>query len=209
MKRVVLVDDHISVREMLASLLRREPGFEIAGEAATGLQALSVCRSTSPEIVIIDLVLPELCGTEVTRRLRTVLPETRVLVFSGSYDRQRLAAALHAKPHGLVLKSDPLDMLREAVRVVARGGCYFTSVVASMLHEVPFQRTENLLTEREREILQLIAESCSTKEIASRLEISPKTVENHRQHLMEKLRLHDVAALTRYAVRQGIVDISS
>lgn len=209
MKRIVLVDDHVSVREMLASLLRREPGFEIAGEAATGLQALTVCRNLSPEVVIVDVVLPELCGIEVTRRLRTILPETRVLVFSGIYDRQRLVNALQARPHGLVLKSDPLEMVREAVRVVAKGGSYFTSVAASMLHDLPFVRATETLTQREREILQLIAESCSTKEIASRLGIAPKTVENHRQHIMEKLRLHDVAALTRYAARQGLVDISS
>lgn len=207
MKRVVLVDDHVSVREMLASMLRRESGFQIAGEAATGLQALSVCREIAPEVVIVDLVLPELSGSEVTRRLRTSLPDTRVLVFTGSSDRQCLSAALQARPHGLVLKSDPLDTVREAIHVISKGGRYFSSIAESMMQDMPFQMASRL-TEREREVLQLIAESCSTKEIATRLNISPKTVENHRQHLMEKLRLHDIAALTRYAVRRGWVDIS-
>jgi DNA-binding NarL/FixJ family response regulator len=206
--RVVLVDDHVSIREMLAILLRREAVYEIVGEAATGLQALEVCGSAMPTLVILDLTLPELSGAEVTRRIRSTLPQTQILIYSGTVDRQWLLRGLAARPHGLVQKTDSLGTLREAIRVVAAGGSYFTPFACGMLQELFVDGGTPSLTPREREVLQMVAESCSTKEIAEILDLAPKTVEHHRQRLMDKLKLRDVAALTRYAIRSGLIDLS-
>ena len=203
-KRVVIADDHTSVRQMLAAVFRRETEYEIVGEAGTGIEALEVCRDRNPDVMILDLVLPELSGMEVTRRLRAEKSPVRVLIYSGAIDRQQLTQAMRCKPDGLVHKEDSLADLREAVRVVANGGSYFSPMTLGLTSENE-DLTEVPLTDRELEILQMIAESRSTKEIATRLGLAIKTVESHRYRLMDKLQLHDIAALTRYALQHGLV----
>ncbi len=203
-KRVVLVDDQTSTRQMLASQLRREPGFEVVGEADNGIEGLALCRKEAPDLVILELALPELCGMEVMRRLRAAAPAPRMLVFSAATEREQVAGALRCRPHGFVGKREPLQSLFEAIRVVMAGGLYFTQFATSVFQETLGTR-HFALTAREREVLQMIAESRSSKEVAARLGLAVKTVENHRAHIMEKLHLHDVAALTRYAVRHGMV----
>jgi len=202
--RVVLVDDHLSWRQMLAVSLAREGGYEIVGQAGNGLDALRICREVPHEVVILDLLLPELCGLEVLRRLRVESPRSRVLVFSSTVDRLRIVETLRLHPHGFITKNDHLETLYEALRAVAAGRTYFSCAVTPCAREAHEPELTEL-TRREKEVLQLVAESRSSKQIAARLGLSVKTVENHRAHLMEKLDRHDVAALTRYAMRAGFV----
>jgi len=207
--RIVLVDDHASVRDMLVCILKREPGYEVVGEAGTGLAALRVCEQTQPDLVILDLILPELSGLEIIRRMTAAMPAVRLLVYSGAMHQAQIIDALKSHPHGYVAKSDSLQTLRDAIAVVTAGGRYFSQCAACFLSVAGEPQCPDAtgLTCREREILQLVAEGGSNKEIAQRLGVSCKTVENHRARLMGKLQIHDVATLTRYAVCQGIVPI--
>lgn len=203
--RVVLVDDHTSVRQMLACLLQREMGYEVVGEAGTGHCALELCRKLDPKLLILDVVLPELCGVEVMRRLQMRPQRPHILIYTGITDRQRTVEVLKCRPHGFVEKSDSLESLREAIRVVATGGLYFSPFATQLAAETYERSRMPELTAREFEVLQLIAEGRSSKEISAVLDVAVKTVENHRAHLMAKLHRHDVASLTRYAVKLGMV----
>ncbi len=158
--------------------------------------------------MILDLVLPELSGTEVMRRMGLVHPLLRVLVYSGTFNQALVIEALKCKPHGFVEKSDTLDTLRQAISIVASGRQLFYAICRRFFQErLPHPCETCDLTSREREILQLVAEGRSNKEISQRLGVANKTVENHRAHLMDKLHIHDIASLTRYAVRHGIVAV--
>jgi DNA-binding NarL/FixJ family response regulator len=203
---VVVVDDHVSIRQMLGIVLEREGPYEMVGEAGTGFEALKVCRKLKPRLVVLDLHLPELNGVEVLRTLRGELKETRFMIYSGTMHRGLMIEALHARPHGFVHKADPLPTFREALRAVMNGCCYFTPLATKLMDEERTQRSgAELLTERERAILQMIAEGMSNKEMADRFCIAPKTVEHHRAQVMQKLGVRDVATLTRQAVRMGLV----
>jgi DNA-binding NarL/FixJ family response regulator len=208
-KRVVLVDDHVSVREMIVRLLAQERRpqleYEVVGEAASGIEALELCRNKLPDLVVLDLALPELSGSEVIRQLRLKLCQVRVLVYTGTKNQLQILEALRSRPHGFVQKSDSLQIFSEALRTVGVGGIYFTAFAAPLLEEA--RRDIDLdLTEREAEVLQLVAESNTTKEIARRLHVSTKTIETHRHRLMEKLHVHDAIGLTRYAIRRGLTE---
>ncbi len=205
---VVLVDDYSSVRQMLAMVLEREGSYAVVGEARTGFEALKVCARVKPRLVILDLALPELNGLEVLRRLWAKAREVRVLVYSGVESRELILETLRERPHGFVHKRDPLEILREALRTVTSGGSFLTPFATDLLDAARGEEPAGKpLTERERAVLQMLAEGMSNKEMAGRLAIAPKTVEHHRATLMEKLDLHDVAGLTRYAVRMGVVPI--
>ncbi len=203
---VVLVDDYCSVRQMLAMVLDREGGYALVGEARTGFEALRVCARTRPRLVILDLALPEMNGLEVLRRLWTESREMRVLVYSGVENRELILQALRERPHGFVHKRDALATLREALRTVTAGGTFLTPFATDLLDTARgLEPARSVLTEREREVLQMVAEGMSNKQMAGRMGLSAKTVEHHRAALMEKLGLRDVARLTRYAVGQGLV----
>jgi len=204
--RVVVVDDHASIRQMLGIVLSREGPYEMVGEAGNGFQALKECRKLRPHIVVLDLLLPGLNGLEVLRILRGELRESRFMVYSGTLNRSLIVEALQAHPHGFVHKSDALAVFCEALRAVAGGCCYFTPFATRLLDDERHGRVASAhLTERERAVLQMIAEGLSNKEMASRFSIAPKTIEHHRAQVMQKLGLHNVAMLTRYAVRLGLV----
>jgi DNA-binding NarL/FixJ family response regulator len=206
--RVVVVDDHASVRQMLGIVLAREGPYEMVGEAGTGFEAIKQCRKSKPRIVVLDLLLPELNGVEVLRTLRGELRETRFIVYSGTLNRSLIVDALQARPHGFVHKTDELSTFCEALRAVAGGCCYFTPFATKLMDD---ERQNGLsgvhLTDRERAVLQMIAEGMSNKEMALRFSIAPKTVEHHRAQVMHKLGMHDVATLTRYAVHLGLVTV--
>ena len=205
--RVVVIDDHVSIRQMLAVILAREGPYEIVGEAGTGFEALKVCRNVRPHLVILDLVLPEMNGVEVLRTLRTELRDARFIVYSGALNRTLVAEALQTRPHGFVHKSDELKTFCEALRAVRNGCCYFTPFATKLMDEQCAKGgIAPRLTDRERAVLQMIAEGMSNKEMATRFSIAPKTVEHHRAQVMQKLGMHDVASLTRYAVREGLVN---
>ena len=211
-KKVVIIEDQTAVREMIAQIVRTEPGFEVLAECGDGHSAFDICIEQRPDFVILDIMLPGLNGAEVLRRLSKQLKKTRVLVFSGYEDPALLRELLEAGAHGFVGKSAPLSELKKGIQIVASGGSYFGPEVAQILREAmanpgaAIKPSINILTAREREILQLIAESYSTKEIANKLKISVKTAENHRTNLMKKLDLHDVASLTRYAIEYGLIE---
>ncbi len=210
-KRVVIIEDQTAVREMIAEIISSQPDFDVVAESGDGQAAYNLCIELKPDFVILDVMLPGLNGTEVLRRFSKSLKKTRVLVFSGYQNTSLIRELLQAGAHGFVEKSAPLSELKNGIQAVANGGSYFGPDVARHLREaVANPSSQNpvleLLTTREREILQLIAESHSTKEVASKLNISVKTAENHRTNLMKKLDLHDVAGLTRFAIEQGLID---
>jgi DNA-binding NarL/FixJ family response regulator len=202
--RVVVVDDHTSLREMLVMILKLDGGYEVVGEASGGMEAMKVCRATHPELVILDLALPELSGSHLIRLLLQESWPVRVLVYSGAMDEDLLREALAEGPHGFVRKEDSLPELRTALRAVVSGSRH---VSPRSEHLVPRRGGDELqvLTTQECAVLQMIAEGRHTKEIAYALGASEKTVEHHRQNVMKKLGLHDVAGITRYAIRHRML----
>jgi len=212
MKKVAIIEDHTAVRDMVAQIIRTMDDWEIVTECGDGRRALEECQETKPDFIILDIMLPGLNGAEILRRLKKIIPDVHVLVFSGYQDAVLLRELVEAGAQGFIGKTAPLAELQKGLEIVATGGTYFSPEVAEILRQSmfnpafigtpPLQR----LTAREREILQLIAESHSTKEIASILEISVKTAENHRTNLMRKLDLHDVASLTRFAIEYRIIE---
>ncbi len=213
MKRLIIVEDQTAIREMLVEILRTFPGFELVGESGDGQNALVLCSELKPDVIVLDAKLPGLNGVDLLRRLMKVLPDLRVLVFSGYENPVLVREMLEAGAHGFVEKTAGLLEFKNGLETVAQGGTYFGSAVAALLRNVvanpASSATADFLTDREREILQLVAESNSTKEIAKKLEISVKTVDNHRTNLMRKLNLHDVASLTRYSVEIGLIESKS
>ena len=210
MKRLVIVEDQTAIREMLVEILRLEPGYELVGQTGDGQSAVDLCLAKGPDICILDAKVPGLNGVEILRRTSRRLPQMRVLVFSAHENPVLVREMLEAGAHGFVEKTAGLAEFRRGLDTVANGGNYFGPAVASLLRNVvanpASSNAPDFLTDREREILQLVAESHSTKEIAAKLGISAKTVDNHRTNLMRKLNLHDVASLTRYALEIGLIE---
>lgn len=204
MKRVLIVDDHVAIRKMLVVFLRREGGYDVVGETGSGLEALTLCSELNPDLVILDLMLMELSGAEVIHRIREQSPGTKVLIYSGTQNIAAIRRCLQAEPDGFVEKFDDINVLREGLKSVTAGRKYFTTLPAGLLNKLRYEKLD--LTEREVEILQLIAEGQFSKEIASRLQISFKTVENHRASLMHKINARNMADITRYAMRAGLIE---
>ena len=210
MKRLVIIEDQTAIREMLAEILRMDTSIKIVGESGDGQSAYQLCMDTKPDVIVLDAKLPGLNGVDLLRRLNKVLTNLRVLVFSGHENPVLVREMLEAGAHGFVEKTAGLVELKKGLETVANGGTYFGPAVAALLRNVVANpgasASSDFLTGREREILQLVAESYSTKEIAAKLGISVKTVDNHRTNLMRKLNLHDVASLTRYALEIGLIE---
>jgi DNA-binding NarL/FixJ family response regulator len=205
-KRIVIVDDHVSIRDMLVWILMREADYQVVGQAGSGIEAMRVCGACRPDLLILDLVLPCLSGIEVLRRVRKELPLTRILIYSGSSNTLLISEALRERPHGYVEKMEGLEILRKAIATIVQGGSYISSAAGHIVAESTGTRgAGGDLSRREREILQMIAEGRSSKQISGLLEVAVKTVENHRANLMAKLHMHDVASLTRYAAGRGMV----
>ncbi len=210
MKRLVIIEDQTAIREMLVEILRADPNYQLVGESGDGQSALALCLETKPDLIVLDAKLPGLNGVDLLRRLGKQIKHIRVLVFSGYENPVLVREMLEAGAHGFVEKTAGLFEFKKGLETVAAGGTYFGPAVASLLRNVianpSASDTADFLTDREREILQLVAESHSTKAIAHKLGISVKTVDNHRTNLMRKLNLHDVASLTRYALEVGLVE---
>lgn len=209
-RRLVIIEDQTAIREMLAQILRTEPTYKLVGESGNGQEALNLCLELKPDLIVLDAKLPGLNGVDLLRRLGRHLHNVRVLVFSGHENPVLVREMLEAGAHGFVEKTAGLFEFKKGLETVANGGTYFGPAVAALLRDVVTNpgasATTDFLTEREREILQLVAESHSTKEIATKLGISAKTVDNHRTNLMRKLNLHDIASLTRYALDVGLIE---
>lgn len=209
--RIVLCDDHLLIRASLKSLIGEFPGIEVVGEASDGREALEHAGRLQPNVVLMDIAMPGLNGLEATRRLVKDYPQVRVVMLSMHADESHVLQALRAGASGYVLKGSAPRELEMAIEAVARGEIFLSPAISKHVIDVYLNRAEgeinslDLLTPRQREILQLIAEGKSSKQIAQLLEASVKTIESHRASLMERLDIHDVAGLVRYAIRHGLV----
>jgi len=209
MIRILLADDHVLVRQGFRMILAAQPDMEIAGEAGNGREAVELAQKLKPDVVVMDVTMPELNGIEATRRLIELSPRTRVLALSMHKDAVYVREILRAGARGYLLKDSADSDLLTAVRAVAKGEGYLSPGVSdAVLSDYRRHVTDplDLLTSREREVLQLIAEGKTNKEIATSLGLSVYTVEAHRGRLMEKLNLHSSGELVRFAVRSGLID---
>ena len=216
MIRVVLADDHHLVRQGLRALLERAGDIEVVGEAADGQEALGVVERLLPDVLLVDIAMPHLNGVEAVGRLRGLKVKTRSLILSMYTDDTLVRQALRNGANGYLLKRAVADELLLAVRAVARGDTYLSPEVAGPLltplvtgQDAAAPHPLDRLTSREREVLQLIAEGHTNREIAAHLTLSEKTVEKHRGHLMAKLAVHDTAALVRFAIKHGLVALDA
>ncbi len=209
---VLLADDHEVVRQGLRLLLETEPDLDVVGEAKDGREAVELARESRPDVVVMDVAMPRLNGVDATREIMAVVPTTRVLVLTAHGDHEYVERALQFGAAGYVLKQTSLDRLAAAIRTVRAGGTYVGSAIpwrdSGRVHATCDARTgpRTRLTSRETEVLQLVAEGAGNKWIARDLGISVKTVEKHRQSLMWKLDIHDVAGLVQYAIMSGVVE---
>lgn len=205
--RVVLADDHALVRSGMRALVEQMRGIEVVGEARDGREALALVERLRPHVVLMDITMPELNGLEAAERLRRERPDVRIVLLSMHADEAYVARALDVGAHGYVLKSADAGELELAIRSAVRGDAYLSPAIARTLTQGGLQHGHDgpPLSPRQREILQLIAEGNSTKEIAAKLRLSVKTVETHRAHVMQRLGIRDVAGLVRYAIRIGLI----
>ena len=212
--KVLLVDDHTVVREGLSMLLGADPEFEIVGAAENGRQAVVAAQQTRPDVVLMDLAMPIMNGVTASRKILQQIKGTKVLVLSSYNDEPAINELVQAGASGYLLKESAAGELLNAIRQVKKGGKAFSPAITRRFrHQQQREGMNNLaskrscaLTPREMEVLQLIAEGFPNKGIASELGISIKTVEKHRQQVMDKLNIHDIAGLTRYAISQGVIE---
>ena len=213
LRRVLLADDHALVRAGIRALLQNIAGIEVVGEASNGREALLLIGERQPDVVLMDITMPEMNGLEVVTRMSVEFPNVRVIILSMHTSEEYVLQAARAGVAGYLLKGARAAELALALAAVARGETYFSPAVSRHLVD-PMHRTEDVtatlnplerLTRRQREILQLVAEGNTTKEIAHKLDISTKTVEMHRAQLMDRLGIYDVPGLVRYAIRTGMI----
>lgn len=212
--KILLADNHRLFCDGLRMLLAQEPGIEVVGEADNGRVAVQLTRELSPDIVIMDIGMPELNGMEATRQIVTEMPNTKVVAVSMYANRQFVAGMLSAGASGYVVKDSAFTELLQAIHVIGNGGRYLSADIVGVIVDDYVQRVASSqdsalerLSEREREVLQLMAEGHSTADIAGRLHVSRKTVETHRKHIMLKLEVRSVAELTKFAIREGLTSL--
>ncbi len=219
MKRVavLLAEDHAIVRQGLRLLVEADGDIEVVGEAKTGREAIQKTGNLHPEVVVMDIAMPQLNGIQATRQILKAFPATKVLILSAHSDPEYVEQVVKEGAMGYVVKQASGEVVAKAIRELHKGKTFFTPSIAKRLNEdyqkspgeVGLRKKHGIqLTSREAELLQLIAEGHVNKQIASELAISIKTVEKHRQHLMEKLHIHDIAGLTRFAIATGIIESS-
>lgn len=212
--KILLADDHKIVRDGLKSLIKKEVGMEVVGEADNGRKTVQLARDLEPEIIIMDISMPDLNGIEATRQIVADSPDVKIIALSMHSDKRYVKGVLSAGASGYLLKDSAFEELVEAIRTVDTGRFYLSAGIVGVVVKdyVGSQAnkdalTSDILSAREREVLQLLAEGKSTKEIASDLHVSVKTIETHRQNIMQKLNIHTIAGLTRYAIREGLTSL--
>jgi DNA-binding NarL/FixJ family response regulator len=214
--RILLADDHQIVRAGLRSLLESETDFAVVADAADGRSAVQIASQLRPDIVVMDITMPQLNGIEATRQMVAHNSSVKVIALSMHSDRRFMSEILKAGAVGYLLKDAAAEELIHAIRAVMRGKTYLSPEIADVLVDDYLSRMPDAqptvfaaLTAREREVLQLMAEGKATKEVAAILHVSVKTVETHRRQMMEKLDLHSVAELTKYAIREGLTSVEA
>jgi DNA-binding NarL/FixJ family response regulator len=214
--RVLLADDHTVMRQGIRALLEKQKDIEVVAEASNGREAVQMAKTSCPDIVVMDIGMPDLNGIEATRQILSDCgPKgTKVLALSMHADRRFVAGMLGAGASGYMLKDAAFDELAAAIRAVSKGAIYLSPQITDVVVDDYAKRIVDgdqsvfsMLSDREREVLQLIAEGQTTKQIATHLHVSVKTIETHRQKIMEKLDVHSVAELTKYAIREGLTDL--
>lgn len=215
--KIVLADDHRIVREGLSALLRQQPDFELVGEAEDGLAAVKLARTLQPDVVVTDISMPGLNGVEAVRRIHLEVPTIKVLCLSVHDETAMVLSVIDAGAAGYVLKDASFEELVRAIRQVMTHRIYLSpALVGIFVEKYRTRETPELqvvvaspLTAREREVVQLFSEGYSSNEIATRLNVSAKTVASHREHILAKLRIRSIAELTRYAIREGLTSLDS
>lgn len=212
---ILLADDHVMFRHGVRRIIEENPEFNVVGEAKDGLELLGICRKTPPHLVILDISMPNLRGIEATHEIKKAHPEIKVLILTMHKDIEYLDSALAAGAEGYILKEDADDELLTAIKIIRDGGTYISTLLSAQVAQMLKQRSRchtvispvDPLTAREREILKLIAEGKSSKEIAALLFISFRTVQNHRHSLQRKLNIKKEADITKYAIQKGYVSL--
>ena len=212
--KVLVADDHTILRQGIKSLLANEEEIEVIGEAKNGREALTIIEETLPDVILMDIAMPGLNGLEATRRIKKKFPRMKVLVLTMYTNEEYIFQILNAGANGYLVKETAFQDLISAIKAVYKNEAFMSPSISKKVINSYIKRAQNdeeetceVLTTREREILQLIAEGNSSKKIAELLFISPKTVETHRTHIMDKLNIHNRTGLVKYAIRKGIVDV--
>ncbi len=212
----MIADDHKVTREGIKALIRKEPDMEVICEAGDGQEAIAMAEDQSPQIIVMDISMPGLNGIDAARQIKSKWPRIKIIALSMYSERRYVAGMLEAGVSGYLLKDGSVNEIIDALRAVIRGKPYLSPDVAKVVfmdyvqgRPISETSTVSVLTKREREILQLIAEGFSSIQIASRLHVSEKTVSTHRRKIMEKLSIFNVAGLTKYAVREGLTSLET
>lgn len=214
---VLMAEDHAVVRQGLCALLNADGHFQIVAEAKTGREAVEMAKTFQPAVILMDIAMPVLNGLEATRQILAANPAAKVVIRSAHSDNEYIKSMCEAGASGFLEKQTSAEILTKAIREVAGGGIFFSPSIAKRLREEKHGQRDRdglvkanamRLTSRESEVLQLVAEGSANKQVAAALGISIKTVEKHRQHLMDKLKIHDTAGLTRYAIAEGVIESS-
>ncbi|MCU0237011.1 MAG: response regulator transcription factor [Acidobacteria bacterium] len=211
--KIIIADDHKIMRDGLRNMLEKEPGMEVVAEAKNGREAVRLAEQLRPDILIMDITMDDLNGMDATRAIVAKELGTRVIALSMHADKRFVAGMFEAGSMGYLLKDCAYDELLQAIRQVLGGRTYLCSMISGVVIRDYIQRMRknepSLLSPREKEILQLMAEGSTTKRIADQLKVSVKTVETHRQHVMEKLNIFSIAELTKYAIKEGITSLDT
>lgn len=214
--KILVADDHSIIRQGLCALLEKQPDIEVIGAVEDGQKAIQLVKELSPDIIIMDVTMPNLNGIDATRKIIDLLPEVKVIALSMHSSRRFVAEMLKAGASGYILKECLFDELIEAIRTVLNGEIYLSHKITGVVVDDYVKRMSSkikaegpALTEREREVLQQLAEGKSTKQIALHFHVSDKTIESTRRNIMEKLGIYTVAELTKYAIREGLTPLES
>jgi len=210
--RILLADDHEILREGLRRMIEKEPDMEVVGEAEDGRTLVKMAQKLAPDVVVMDITMPDLNGVDATRKLVSEMPGIKVLALSMHQDPKHISGMLEAGAMGYLLKGCKFEELVTAIRSVSRKNVYLSPKIADLvvkgyLGRSPKRFAEPVLSDREREVLQLLAEGHSIKETAFKLDVSPKTIETHRRHIMEKLQISNSSDIVKYALREGLITL--
>jgi DNA-binding NarL/FixJ family response regulator len=212
--RILLVDDHKIIRDGLRAILEKQEGMVVVGEASNGHEALSLLPKIRTNLAIMDVTMPGLNGIEATRRITSEAPDVKVIGLSMNSDRRYVVAMLSAGAAGYLLKNDAADELIRAIQAVGAGQTYLSPAIAGVVVDTMLNQTAaaeppraSVLSSRERQVLQLLAEGRTSKEIAAQLDVGVATIETHRRQIMDKLNIRSIAELTKYAIREGLTSL--